>query len=507
MRYRHEYLKLGAIVVLASGLTWLYLGQKSLWLDEVYSIATARSWDGMWQTLRQYDANMWLYYLLLHFWLRLGESEFVVRSLSALFAVATLPLVYALGKQLFHARVGLIAAALLPINPFFMSYAQEARGYSLLILLSTLSSYCFVRAIRCPARRFWIGYVASSVLALYTHFFAGLVLLAHAASLCWLERRRLPWRSLLISGVAGALLLLPLLLFQPLSSNQIAWLAPPTTDDLYRFVRDLVGGNFTLLWLCVLLAALTLGLAGGRARPWDGEGVQRWQHSVVLLWFFLPIVLSLAISWVLRPVFLPRYLSICCVPFVLLIALSITGLRRRQLVAAALLLVVVFSGQSLHRWYTHDSAEDWRAVTRYILAESQSDDAVGFYAYFARGPFEYYRAQLGMAEQGPQLLELASAAYPPGGGGRLPEPNQQMIAELPQRYARIWLVLNRHHTEQLGRPAQREQIKQWLEAGYALVEERAFADITVIRYARKPTPNLPAAHAGHQPDPAPGVRR
>ena len=37
---------------------------------------------------------MTLYYLLLHFWLKLGDSEFLTRSLSSVFAVATVPVVY-----------------------------------------------------------------------------------------------------------------------------------------------------------------------------------------------------------------------------------------------------------------------------------------------------------------------------------------------------------------------------------------------------------------------------
>jgi mannosyltransferase len=129
------------IIPLATVLTFLFLGEKSLWYDEAFSVNAAQmEWASLWHVISEFEANQGFYYILLHLWINLGQSEFVLRSLSAIFAISTVGLVYLLGTRLFGARVGLVAALLITLNSFFIAYAQEARAYMLVLLLATLSS-------------------------------------------------------------------------------------------------------------------------------------------------------------------------------------------------------------------------------------------------------------------------------------------------------------------------------------------------------------------------------
>jgi len=155
----------------------------------------------MWRLLYEDAAKMCLYYVLLHWWMNLGQSEFALRSLSVIFALATVPVTYAIGKCTVGKRVGIVSALLLTVNAFFLRYAQEARGYSFVLLLVTLSSYFFVKSVQRPSWKLWIAYIASSVLAGYAHIYACLVLIAHAISLAFLRRRDVPWRQVAIGRV------------------------------------------------------------------------------------------------------------------------------------------------------------------------------------------------------------------------------------------------------------------------------------------------------------------
>src|SRR2546421_345390 len=67
---------------------------------------------------------------------------------------------------------GLCAALALATNAFFLVYAQEARGYSLVTLMCALSMYFFLDALDRPRRWSLAGYVIASVLAFYAHYFA-----------------------------------------------------------------------------------------------------------------------------------------------------------------------------------------------------------------------------------------------------------------------------------------------------------------------------------------------
>ena len=142
-----ELVLLALITAVAAALRFHSLAAKSFWFDEGVSVAIARlDWYNFARILWRREANMSLYYLFLRFWLHFGESEFFVRSLSVLFAIASIPVIYVLGRRLFGSRVGLIAAALLAINAYHIQYSQDARSYSLMVFLCLLSSLYFSEA-------------------------------------------------------------------------------------------------------------------------------------------------------------------------------------------------------------------------------------------------------------------------------------------------------------------------------------------------------------------------
>src|ERR1700733_3288624 len=138
---------LAVITGVAAALRFHSLATKSFWFDEGVSVAIARlDWYNFARILWRREANMSLYYLLFRGWLHFGRSEFFVRSLSVCFAVASIPVIYLLGRRLFDARVGLLAAALLAVNAYHVQYSQDARSYSLMVFLCSLSSLYFLKS-------------------------------------------------------------------------------------------------------------------------------------------------------------------------------------------------------------------------------------------------------------------------------------------------------------------------------------------------------------------------
>ena len=132
---------LALIAAVAAVLRFHSLAAKSFWFDEGVSVAIARlDWYNFARILWRREANMSLYYFLLHYWVHFGGSEFFIRSLSVFFAIASVPVIFLLGGRLLDSRIGLIAAALLAVNAYHVQYSQEARSYSLMVLLCSLSS-------------------------------------------------------------------------------------------------------------------------------------------------------------------------------------------------------------------------------------------------------------------------------------------------------------------------------------------------------------------------------
>ena len=143
-----------SITVLAALLRFPTLSTHSYWYDEIVTVGLLEmDLGGMLSAIPDSENTPPLYYLLAWAWSHLfGTGEFGLRSLSALFGVAMVPVVYLAFKELVSSRVGLIAALLTAVNPFLVWYSQEARSYALLALLGALSLLFFVRVLNSPSR-------------------------------------------------------------------------------------------------------------------------------------------------------------------------------------------------------------------------------------------------------------------------------------------------------------------------------------------------------------------
>jgi 4-amino-4-deoxy-L-arabinose transferase-like glycosyltransferase len=150
------------------------LDGRSLWLDEILTSQPAHlNGPGAVITWSQAALNqMPLFYMftwLLGPW---GDSEVILRLPALIAGVLTVFAVYLLARRLIGDRAGLVAAVLTAVMPFMVWYSQEARNYTLLMLLTTLQMYFALSAITRGRAIDWGALAAVTVLNLYTHYLA-----------------------------------------------------------------------------------------------------------------------------------------------------------------------------------------------------------------------------------------------------------------------------------------------------------------------------------------------
>ena len=465
----HHWLLLAGVIAVSALLRVAFLGAKSFDIDESASITYARlAWPQFLHTLA-WDANMWLYYTLLRLWAGLGDSEAVIRSLSVVPAVATLPVVYALGNRFFGRRVALIAVVLLAVNAFHVAYAQNARGYSLVVFLVALSSLFFVRGIERQSWRDWAAYVLTGVLAIYCHVFAGLALVAQWVSLAVLPARQVRWRTVSLCIVLILLLALPLGVFV---STKRAVIPQPNPKDLAGLFYDLTGGaDAHKILLRVPVAAyflVCLLAAVSAARLWASRKAPQevWPYGLLLAWLWVPILLTFAIS-VVKPIFLRRYLIVCLPPLVLLASVGLSQIRPRWAFVGALTVLVGLGLHGVYYYYADTPYEtgdqDNRAATRYILAHAEPGDAALFYASGMEIPFNYYRGRFRDLASGSSITILPDRAW----------------RGAPPTYRRVWLFLSQDDART------RQAIQAWLAGRYAAIAEQHFLGVRVLLYSKQ----------------------
>ncbi len=227
VRRRAVPLALAGTVAVGVGVRFASLGVQSYHHDEVVTVMRVihGGFLHMLREVKDSESNPPLYYLLAWGWAKaFGTGEVAMRSLSALFGAATVPLAFGAGREAGGNRVGLLGAALVALNPMLIWYSQEARSYALLVFFGTAALLFFLRALRTGAGSGLALWAVASAGALGSHYFAVFAVAIEAVWLAVALRRR--WRVLLpafaLVGLAG-LTLLPLLLAQ-LNPLHIGWI-------------------------------------------------------------------------------------------------------------------------------------------------------------------------------------------------------------------------------------------------------------------------------------------
>jgi len=314
-------------VFIGAGLRWFQIGRYSFWYDESFSGLTARL------SVNQILANVALdvhppgYYLLLHYWIQLGESEAFIRSFSALFSIGAVILIYGLGRWLFDQSVAALAALGLAIIPFQVYFAQEARMYGLVVFLTIAITWIFLYAV--VSRGGWLawgGYALLATFGLYIHYFVAFLLFG---LYIWFAMGIRRYRTVILHFfLANSLIVL---LFLPQINQALsragaylgteAWQAVPSVLSPLTTIYYLLFTHRSPIWLFPIGLFLTLTVL--LLVFWEGRRVKTEHRFELALWFsvLVPIITVTIISWLaIRSIYVERSFAVASPALALLLA-------------------------------------------------------------------------------------------------------------------------------------------------------------------------------------------
>jgi len=369
------------ICLFGAALRVVHLGQASLWLDELTSWSLSHH-ASLAEVLR--DARHDFHppgHLVILYWTQqlLGDSEASLRLPSLVAGVASLPLLFALGKRLFNPTVGLLATAMLAGSLAGVQYSREGRAYALLVCASIACGWAqaglleLLRAKRPMRAAPLLLAIFSAAAACWLHYF-GLYLVilqgGFALLLCRRDRRALLW--LLVADAAVFLLFLPWLpeLWLSLQVGGSSWIPPPSASILFDEFKFFFNDSTPLAIGALLLIGARLLLLG-RAAFRDRRAPLGAELAVVL-WLLVPLAIVFAYSRLVSPLLTLRNMLICAPAAYLLVAQAISALlrgRERWVQAAALLIALAMSAELIwQERYLDIEQEAWRAATTQVCA-------------------------------------------------------------------------------------------------------------------------------------------
>ncbi|MFS8158803.1 MAG: hypothetical protein ACMG6E_01060 [Candidatus Roizmanbacteria bacterium] len=316
---------------------------ESFWRDEAYTYIMSRQSLLHILTSTAKDFNPPLYYIIIHFWMKIfGHGEVALRSFSLLCLVGTVLFSVLILEQFgkMKSKWIYIYAILMTFNPVVLYYSFEARMYALLALMTTVSWYFFLKK-----SHKW--YIISSILALYTHYFFVLALISQYL-VAFLWNKKETWRQHMVNAFAIGVAFLPWFIMSSqalLTKSTSFWIPYVTKSDVFNSFGLWFTG-YEKVWeyydpylrtISGILLAIVLFLFISQRKFIK----KNYLAKVLIMWAFIPFIFTFLVSF-FKPLYVPRYIIFSNVGFMILIIYLIHNLPivKRIIMILCLLLVI-----------------------------------------------------------------------------------------------------------------------------------------------------------------------
>ncbi len=455
------------ILLLAFALQLHAMGRQDVWGDEAFSI---------WLSQQPFseivkggtDTHPPGYPLLLAIWIRLaGTSSFVTRALSTFLALSTVALIFALGQRIYRPSTGVVGALLGAVSPMLVYYAQETRMYTLVTAVSAASFYWALHLLHGESSaRKRIYYFASTLIAVYTHYYAFFVVFAEnlVAFIAWLrkdeQRPHLSWLGL--QAILG-LAYVPWIVVQ---SQFLSGKASARVSEWsLTIAREIIGQivqHFSAGLAVAEGKAYSIALIFGVTVAVGVISSLKSHRSASLAPLFYLLVPT-AFAWLVNPImpfFYSRYLLLILPAFYLLAAEGLGYLQRHHILVMGLGLaaLLIGSGYGLHGYYTDERFVKGRygQMMAYVTQHARPNDVLLLANPLQRRLFEYYR---------PVDIEAHFVS-------------EVTLSDVATEHARIWLV-------RFGNPAEYDphgELNRWFSTHGSKAHSSGWTDAELTLY-------------------------
>ena len=366
--------------------------------DETLALFTGRdSLAGVVEHVTRDRGGAPLHFLLAWAVAHLGFGLGGLRLLSAVFAIASLPLVAALGTRLADARVGFVATLVVAPSWLFLFHGVYGRMYSLFLFLSLACLLALLRALDHGGRGRWALWVATALLTVAAHPYG--VLMLGGQGLYVLVARRDRIRSAALAGGFVLALGIPFWLTDLVLAGRFdvgvggggAKLGGPeaVARYLWRSAGDASAG-----WWPVTVLAVTAAVVGVARMRRDAQALVLCSLGATLVAF---LVAKLGNSAAPES----RHLIFLLPLFAVSVAATVVLLGRRSLTLAVVATTALVVTQVAWAWHRSSPLFDWEPDARqaaraeaetWLASTSRPDDVLFGYEPLYLGAWERSRS-------------------------------------------------------------------------------------------------------------------
>jgi hypothetical protein len=319
--------------------------------------------------------------IFLYYWVKIfGFTEWLVKLPFLLMGLASVYLLFEIGRLWFSEKAGLLSAAAMGSTQMFVFYSQIARPYISGVFFVLGFVLIFSRILKSSAKGRTTDYlwlILFGALAAYNHHFSFLsVVIIGITGLFILKKPQL--KPFIISGTIMVVLYLPHLniTLHQLSFGGLDWLSKPTLAFGWEYLSYVFNYSLILMGFVVLVFVISQFKKGFSKKQF-----------IMLAWFLIPLIFGYAYS-VLRSPVLQTSVLVFSTPFLFLLLFSRADGFSRNFVQRVLLVVTTIGITSLVFTREHYSLMKNQPFSE-IPTTIKSEDPFGEFPLFFGGNPDY----------------------------------------------------------------------------------------------------------------------
>jgi uncharacterized membrane protein len=291
------------------------------------------------------DGHPALIQVFLFYWRKIfGDSEGSFKFPFLLMGIASIYLVFLIGKKWFNETAGILSATFITVLQYTVMYSQIARPYisGLFLSLLMVNSWTnFVFGKR--EKKSLVGFIIYATLACYDHYFSLLfALIVGCSGYFFLPRKE--WREYTAAGLIVFVLFIPHL---GITRDQLkiggvgGWLAAPNRYFFGNYLNYVFDFSWWVKGLVILLFVLSFFFL---SQEWKQKNKIR---IICVFWFLSPIIIGYLYSKYRNPL-LQYSVLIFSFPYLLLFLFSFFRNLKPLIQFGLVVLILIVGSYSLN---------------------------------------------------------------------------------------------------------------------------------------------------------------
>jgi uncharacterized membrane protein len=394
-----------AITIFSLILRFYNISTNSLWLDEVSQLnLSSQSIAAIWQNGIAPGLYSPIFSYITYIMLFFGRSEFILRLVSAILGVLTIPLFYYIGTELKDKNVGLISATLATVSPFCIYYSQEAYCYSTDLFFFAIAILFYLRATRTSSYKEWILFGITSAVSFWVHFYIIVPLFVMYLHAIYVYRKEIinfflsedpadkekaintlkpvTIGSIIALVIASPLIFVAIQRYTVMASTAVTygtlgWTMVTSSVNQFFFYNDYISAISIIFMIIGIIAMLFYN----RSKALFGA-----------LFLVLPLLISVILST--KMTMNPRYLIVILPVLYTLIAIGLYQFSKlwnsKYVVITLIIGVLLVTAIPLYTYYTTPTNEDWRGYAGLLTQSTKSGDIIVTLPGYISQPLDYY---------------------------------------------------------------------------------------------------------------------